>query len=192
MIEYPTPTAHTTTHNVYACKNRHVPRFLSTIPDSRLLPFPWEIPLDNWPDDLVVNLPKGLSRHIVRFIDINGQVHAAKETLEHLAFHEYRLLNDLHRLGTPAVEPVAVVSDRTTSNEPLDAILLTRHLEFSLPYRSLFSQGVRHETTARLLDAMVVLIIRLHLTGFQWGDVSLSNILFRRDASEFAAYLVDA
>ncbi|MDN5985807.1 MAG: DUF4032 domain-containing protein, partial [Propionibacterium sp.] len=33
---------------------------------------------------------------------------------------------------------------------------------------------------------------RLHLQGFMWGDVSLSNILFRRDAGSFAAYLVDA
>ena len=35
-------------------------------------------------------------------------------------------------------------------------------------------------------------MVRLHLLGFFWGDVSLSNTLFRRDAGEFAAYLVDA
>src|SRR5699024_6187313 len=34
--------------------------------------------------------------------------------------------------------------------------------------------------------------VRLHLVGFYWGDVSLSNTLFRRDAETFAAYLVDA
>ena len=39
---------------------------------------------------------------------------------------------------------------------------------------------------------MVVLLARLHLIGFMWGDVSLSNTLFRRDAGAFAAYLVDA
>ena len=37
-----------------------------------------------------------------------------------------------------------------------------------------------------------MLLVRLHLTGFFWGDVSLSNTLFRRDAGAFAAYLVDA
>ncbi len=37
-----------------------------------------------------------------------------------------------------------------------------------------------------------MLLVRLHLTGFYWGDVSLSNTLFRRDAETFAAYLVDA
>ena len=34
--------------------------------------------------------------------------------------------------------------------------------------------------------------MRLHTVGFFWGDVSLSNTLFRRDAGAFAAYLVDA
>jgi len=37
-----------------------------------------------------------------------------------------------------------------------------------------------------------VLLVRLHIQGFFWGDVSLSNTLFRRDAGAFAAYLVDA
>jgi hypothetical protein len=44
----------------------------------------------------------------------------------------------------------------------------------------------------RLLDALAVLLVRMHLTGFFWGDCSLSNTLFRRDAGAFAAYLVDA
>ena len=39
---------------------------------------------------------------------------------------------------------------------------------------------------------MVVLLVRLHLADFFWGDVSLSNVLFRRSAGGFAAYLVDA
>jgi hypothetical protein len=34
--------------------------------------------------------------------------------------------------------------------------------------------------------------VRLHLAGFYWGDCSLSNTLFRRDAGALAAYLVDA
>ena len=76
--------------------------------------------------------------------------------------------------------------------ESLDPILITRHLQFSLPYRSLFNRGVRQDTVNRLVDAMVVLVARLHLIGLFWGDVSLSNTLFRRDAGAFAAYLVDA
>lgn len=51
---------------------------------------------------------------------------------------------------------------------------------------------MRVDTVRRLIDALAVLMVRLHLLGFYWGDVSLSNTLFRRDAGEFSAYLVDA
>jgi hypothetical protein len=120
-------------------------------------------------------------------------VYAFKEVMEHLALHEYRLLRDLTRLDTPSVEPFGVVTERVDHDgEPLDPILITRHLQFSLPYRSLFNRGVRQDTVNRLVDAMVVLVARLHLIGLFWGDVSLSNTLFRRDAGAFAAYLVDA
>ena len=43
-----------------------------------------------------------------------------------------------------------------------------------------------------LIDAAVVLLVRLHLGGVFWGDCSLSNVLFRRDAGAMMAYLVDA
>ena len=39
--------------------------------------------------------------------------------------------------------------------------------------------------TDRLLDALVELLVRLHLAGFFWGDCSLSNTLFRLDAGAF-------
>ncbi|MDR1768067.1 MAG: DUF4032 domain-containing protein [Propionibacteriaceae bacterium] len=170
-----------------------MPRFLASRPDSRLIPLPWQTPLAQWPVENLVALPRGISRHVVRFIKVGSSVYAAKEVIEHLAMHEYQMLTNLHRLDTPAVEPLAVVTDRVAEDgEPLDPILITRHLEFSLPYRSLFDHGVRPDTVTRLVDAMVVLLARLHLVGFVWGDVSLSNVLFRRDAGEFAAYLVDA
>lgn len=170
-----------------------MPRFLSAKPDAHLLPLPWGVPLAEWPVEHLVALPRGISRHVVRFIAVGSSVYAAKELGESAAIHEYRMLQDLHRLDAPAVEPLAVVTGRRASDgTPLDPILLTRHLEFSLPYRSLFNVGVRQDTVSRLLDAMVVLLARLHVVGFLWRDVSLSNVLFRRDAGEFAAYLVDA
>ncbi len=170
-----------------------MPRFLSAKPDPNLISLPWQVPLAEWPSEHLVALPRGISRHVVRFIRVGADVYAAKEVIQHAAMHEYRLLHELNRLGTPSVEPLAVVTGRTDVNgEPLDPVLLTRHLSFSLPYRSLFSRGARPDTVTRLLDAMVVLLVRLHLIGFMWGDVSLSNVLFRRDAGEYAAYLVDA
>jgi hypothetical protein len=162
-----------------------------TEPDLAFLP--WSVPLEEWPDDLVVALPRGISRHIVRFVRLNGIVYAIKEVEQYYADREYSLLFDLHRRGAPTVEPVAVVTERVDSqSEELPAALITRHLQFSLPYRALFSSSLRRETADRLLDALAVLLVQLHLIGFSWNDCSLSNTLFRRDAGAFAAYLVDA
>ena len=170
-----------------------MPRFLSARPDPQLITLPWSTPLEDWPTDNLVALPRGISRHVVRFVRVGKEIYAFKEVVEHLARHEYELLRDLNRLDTPSVEPVGVVTERFAADgEPLDPILITKHLQFSLPYRSLFNRGVRQDTVNRLVDAMVVLLARLHLVGFLWGDVSLSNTLFRRDAGSFAAYLVDA
>ena len=116
-----------------------------------------------------------------------------KETVEEIAFREYRLLRDLQRMGLPAVVPQGVVTGRVDDDgEELPAALMTEHLRFSLPYRSLFSHGLKAENLPSLIDALVVLLVRLHLADFYWGDVSLSNVLFRRSAGGFAAYLVDA
>jgi hypothetical protein len=168
-------------------------RITSALIDPALLDLPWGVPLEEWPADRLVALPQGISRHIVRFVKLNDTVYALKETRERIAEKEYDLLRALERIDFPAVEAVATVTDRQDANgEPLETILITRHLQFSLPYRALFSHVLRPETLNRLLDALVALLVRMHLTGFSWGDCSLSNTLFRRDAGAFAAYLVDA
>ncbi|SDC82216.1 Lipopolysaccharide kinase (Kdo/WaaP) family protein [Sanguibacter gelidistatuariae] len=162
-------------------------------PDPALLDLPWDIPLEDWPAEVLAALPRGLSRHVVRFVRMSGGVIAVKEIGESVAYREYELLRQLSRINVPSVEPVGVITGRTDKNgERLEAVLITKHLQFSLPYRSLFSQALRPDTATRLIDALAVLLVRLHLIGFYWGDVSLSNTLFRRDAETFAAYLVDA
>jgi len=162
-------------------------------PETGLLELPWRLPLEEWPEDLLAALPRGISRHVVRFVKLGSRVLAVKETRRHFAFREYELLRKLGSLNIPCVSPVAVVSGRTTvDGEELGSCIVTEHLPFSLPYRAVFSQSLRAETGHRLIDALAVLLVRLHLAGFYWGDVSLSNTLFRRDADRFAAYLVDA
>lgn len=168
-------------------------RIVASRPDPAILGLPWDTPLEEWPDDVVVPLPRGLSRHVVRIVRLRERVYAVKETQDDIAFREYRMLRDLQRLGLPAVVPQGVITGREDAQgEELPAALITRHLQFSLPYRSLFSRGMTAEHVPTLIDAIVVLLVRLHLAGFYWGDVSLSNVLFRRNAGEFAAYLVDA
>ena len=161
--------------------------------DPALLDLPWQLPLDEWPSSAIANLPKGISRHLVRFANLSGYVIAIKETTDEMARGEYDMLRTLQRLEIPCVEPVAVIMNRTDEDgDALKSVLVTRHLKFSLPYRALFSQQLRPDTATRLVDALAVLLVRLHMIGFFWGDVSLSNTLFRRDAGAFAAYLVDA
>jgi hypothetical protein len=161
--------------------------------DPALLDLPWSVPLEDWPADRLAALPRGISRHIVRFVRVSNRVLAIKEIKVDLARREYAMLRNLERMDLPCVEPFGVVSGRVTPDgRPLDACLITRHLQYSLPYRALYSQALRPDTAQRLIDALAVLLVRLHLAGFFWGDVSLSNTLFRRDAGAFAAYLVDA
>lgn len=161
--------------------------------DPTLLDLPWETPLEEWPDEILAALPRGISRHIVRFVNLSDRVIAVKEIGPTVAHHEYEMLRDLSRLGAPSVLPTAVITGRRSlDGEELNAVLVTEHLQFSLPYRALFSQYMSADTATRLIDALAVLLVRLHLLGFYWGDVSLSNTLFRRDAGAFSAYLVDA
>jgi hypothetical protein len=155
-----------------------------------LLSLPWREPIEEWQDDRIVELrQRGISRHIVRFVAEGGVVYALKELDERLARKEYRLLRQLRDLEIPAVEVLGVVVDRPAG---LDAVLVTRFLDHSVSYRSLFANPRGGQPTDKLLDALVELLARLHLAGFYWGDCSLSNTLFRLDAGALAAYLVDA
>ncbi len=158
-----------------------------------LLDLPWSTPLEEWPEDLLAALPRGISRHVVRFVRLEGRIIAIKEIKADIARREYDMLRALRRLDQPCVEAVGVVSGRVAPDgTPLDACLLTRHLQFSLPYRAMLSQQLSADGVTKLVDALAVLLVRLHLVGFWWGDVSLSNTLFKRNAGSFAAYLVDA
>lgn len=158
-----------------------------------VLELPWSTPLEDWSADVVVALPRGISRHVVRFVRIDGTLYAVKEISDRLARHEYTMLKDLRKLDVPCVKPVGVVTERVHGDgQPLEAVLITKHLPYSLPYRTVFASHPSPETVTRLIDALAVLLVRLHLVRFAWGDCSLSNVLFRRDAGDFTAYLVDA
>ena len=157
------------------------------------LDLPWDEPLEEWEHPRLVEVVRGIHRHVVRFVEYesspNSKLYALKELPVELARKEYRLLRALAAEEMPVVEAVGVVSDR---GPDLDAVLITRHLDYSLPFRTLFARGSVPDLRRRLLDAGAELLVRLHLGGFFWGDCSLSNTLFRRDAGALAAYLVDA
>jgi uncharacterized protein DUF4032/lipopolysaccharide kinase (Kdo/WaaP) family protein len=152
------------------------------------LDLPWDEPLEEWRSERFVSLIRGISRHVVRFVEYDGALYALKELPDRPANREWTLLRRLEGQGLPVVEAVGLV---TRSND-LDAILITRHLEYSLPYRTLFAGAAIPDLRTHLLNALVELLARLHVRGFFWGDCSLSNALFRRDAGALSAYLVDA
>jgi len=154
---------------------------------------PWETALTDWDDERLVSPVQGVHRHVVVFVVYGGVLYAIKELPNELAETEYRLLRELDERRVPVVEAVGTITGRVDNRgEPLDSALITQHLDFSLPYRSLFQSGSRQELWAPLLDSLALLLVRIHLAGFFWGDCSLSNALFRRDAGALSATLVDA
>jgi hypothetical protein len=168
-------------------------RFVFTPPAQEaagLLTLPWDEPLANWQDERLVEIhQRGIHRHVVRFVEDDGVLYALKELPERLARREYTLLRSLDELSIPAVDVIGVAVDRS---EDMDAVLVTRFLTYATTYRAVFSRPRGGQPTDRLLDALVELLVRLHLSGFFWGDCSLSNTLFRYDAGTLEAYLVDA
>jgi len=158
---------------------------------------PWEEPLENWPEDPSLAEKRGISRHVVRLVRAteapDSEIYAVKETVSEFANREYRLLRQLAHLNAPSVDPIAVIEGRVdAAGEELPCALATRFLPYSLPYRVLLSGNVTAHDVMNMANALALLLVRVHLLGFWWGDCSLSNTLFRRDAEGFAAYLVDA
>jgi len=161
-----------------------------------LYDLPWSKLLEDWPEDPGLTSMRGISRHVVRLVrtgDRDENVFAVKETVEEFSTREYALLRELNSRGAPCVEPLAVVTGRLDlrGNE-LPTALVTRYLAYSLPYRVILSGNVTPHEITTMANALALLLVKLHLLGFWWGDCSLSNALFRRDASEYSAYLVDA
>ncbi|HEX6256765.1 MAG TPA: DUF4032 domain-containing protein [Euzebyales bacterium] len=161
------------------------------------LDLPWSQPLDQWDDERCVDVAAGIHRHVVRFVAVDGALYALKELPQRVAEREYRVLRRMAEEHMPVVQAVG-----TVHRPGLEDVIITRYLEYSLPYRVLFThrrptgedESDPHSIAGlhrRLLDAMTLLLVRLHLAGFYWGDCSLSNTLFRRDAGALAAYIVD-
>jgi hypothetical protein len=168
-------------------------RFLPGQEPTNFIDLPWDTPLGEWDHAALVRRTRGQSRHVVRFVSLGSRTYALKEMPESEASSEYRILREIRSAGLPVVEAAGLVTGRQTPDgRPLLGVLVTRFLEYSLPFRYLFSVEGGSVLSHKLVDAAVVLLVRLHVDGFYWGDCSLSNLLFRRDAGALMAYLVDA
>jgi len=154
-----------------------------------LVEWPFVERLDDWTIPGLYEVA-GLHRHVVRLIEADDTTYVVKELPDRLAEREWRLLRELGDAGLPTAEVVGVVVERA---DDADGLLITRNIDYSLPYRVLLSGSGVHIPYLgdRVLDALAGLLVRLHLAGFYWGDCSLSNTLFRRDAGALSAYIID-
>jgi len=153
---------------------------------------PWDLPMKEWEghSDRLEQVPRGISRHPVVFVNYDGCLYALKELPAGIAKREYDLLRQIEEVRLPAVMPVGYLDVHTYSFQT--SILITRYLDRSLPYRTLFMRSGLDRYRDHFLDSLAGLMVQLHLAGVYWGDCSLSNTLFRRDAGALQAYLVDA
>jgi hypothetical protein len=160
------------------------------LPD--FLDLPWNFPLSDWQGHCprLEEVPHGLSRHPVVFVNYSGILYVLKELPPGNAKKEYEALSIAQEDHLPTVVPAGHAL--TQSGGEKCSVLITRYLENSLPYRLLFMRNGFERYRKNLLDAIASLLVQLHLAGFFWGDCSLSNTLFRRDAGALRAYLVDA
>jgi hypothetical protein len=156
------------------------------------LDLPWSESFDLWKKltPRLQELPRGLSRHPVVFVEYDKTVYALKELPPAIATREHDVLRALEEKRLPAVRSVGHARVRRVGEEV--GVIITRFLDRSLPYHALFMSSSLHRYRDHLLDAMAGLLVQLHLAGAYWGDCSLSNTLFRRDAGRLNAYLVDA
>lgn len=171
-------------------ENVYIPKIAPETPDFSDLP--WEIPLVEWPKDgpHLEEVQHGISRHPIVFANYESRLYAIKELPPNIAEKEYDLLTQIHALALPSVKPVGHGLVKRKSGDV--SILITHYLETSIPFRYLFINNVIDHFQNHLLDAIAGLLVQLHANGVFWGDCSLSNVLFRRDAGALQAYLVDA
>ena len=155
------------------------------------LDLPWHLSIVEWEGvcPRLERMPVGLSRHPVVFVNYGGRLYACKELPPDIATKEYDLLRRMEELRLPVVTPVGYVQVRHHNGEA--GVLITRYLDYSLPYHYLFKQPDLARYRDHLIDALAGLLVQLHLAGVYWGDCSLSNTLYRRDAGALQAYLVD-
>jgi Domain of unknown function (DUF4032)/Lipopolysaccharide kinase (Kdo/WaaP) family len=158
-----------------------------------LLGLDWARSITEWSDPRLVDLPRGISRHQVRFVATGQGIYAIKELPLRAANKEYAVLRELEEVAGPAVTVLGlVVRPEVDEGAEHAAALITRYVDHSFSYRELISGPGFGPRRGQLLDAFAGLLAELHLLGCYWGDCSFSNVLYRYDAGAIAVYLVDA
>ncbi len=157
------------------------------------LDLPWDLPILEWQDPHLVEMPTGIHRHPVVFVAYPEGIYAIKELPVRLAKHEFKTLRKLAKRTTRSARPAGlVVRGWADPHEEYSGALITQFVNHTFPYRELISDGGFGSRRRQMLDAFAGLLVELHLAGCFWGDCSLSNVLYRYDAAKIEAVMVDA
>jgi Domain of unknown function (DUF4032) len=164
------------------------------------LDLPWHESVTTWQSPRLLTLPKGISRHEVRFLAYDDAIYVVKELPMRAARREYEVLSTLAGAGRSegskdvlCVNPVGLVEHRHVDpHSEASAALITRYLTFSFSYRELLEGAGFGARRTQMLDAFAGLLVELHVAGCFWGDCSLSNVLYRLDAQAVDTIMVDA
>ncbi len=173
--------------------NQPSPSFTVRTGHPDFLDLDWTTSITKWTSPRIVDLPKGISRHQVRFVAYEQGIYAVKEIPTKAARNDYSILRALERIDAPAVTPVALIEDRHSDpGHEQSAALITKYVDYSFSYRELLEGRGFGRRRRQMLGAFAGLLVDLHLAGCFWGDCSLSNVLYRYDAMAIEAIMVDA
>ncbi|MEN8238475.1 MAG: DUF4032 domain-containing protein [Actinomycetota bacterium] len=153
----------------------------------------WSEPILDWDSTRLVSMPEGIHRHPVVFVAYSHGVYAIKELPIRFARHEFETLGAMEEITRHVAVPVGLV-ERPWIDPTSEAsgAVITAYVTDAFPYRHLVSGHDFGHRRGSLLDAFAGLLVELHLHGFYWGDCSLSNTLYRWDASSIEAIMIDA
>jgi hypothetical protein len=152
----------------------------------------WDVSIRQWQSERLLDLPKGISRHEVLFLQYPQGIYAVKELSERAAHQDYQVLRSLEGSGTSAVRAVGLVEGRHPDPFAEEAAaLITEYEPFSFSYRELLAGPGFGARRNQMINAFAELLVELHLAGVFWGDCSLSNVLYRFDAETIETIMVD-
>ncbi|GMQ97904.1 MAG: DUF4032 domain-containing protein [Acidimicrobiia bacterium] len=169
------------------------PRIHARPGDPDFVDLNWTDPISSWTTTRLVTMPEGIHRHEVVFVAYSQGVYAIKEMPLSLAQHEYEMLRTIETSTKHVARAVGLVERPwVDEDQEWSAAVITAYVPHAFPYRQLVSGIAFGKLRTSLLDALAGLLVELHLHGVYWGDCSLSNTLYRWDASAIEAVMIDA
>jgi hypothetical protein len=170
---------------------------------------PWNLPLVEWNDKQVkfLEIRKGISKHLVRFIKTKDYSFAIKQTNPISAYFESETFTKLLQKGIHTLIPAGYVFYKrnlfevNSEDKESLAFIVTILEAKSIPHSILFKWDFSDESRKTIYKAAAELLAVLHHNNIFWGDASLSNILIKfiktknelgKSHTELKAFLSDS